>query len=131
MGDIEAALSPVLFRASAPAIIHLRIAFDNVNEDLLARLLQPLVHLAAGNASLGRVRAVLDLNEMGAREPRPASSFVIARLDELILIEILQPSRPKLTLRGPASSPVLAVRSQHPRSARYIATLPKTGPSPR
>ncbi|WP_158813311.1 AraC family transcriptional regulator [Methylocapsa sp. S129] len=70
-----------------------KFTFDTANEDLLAPLLPSLVHLAAGDTSLGRVRALLNLNELEARQPGPASAFVILRLVELILVEILRSKR--------------------------------------
>ncbi len=77
-----------------PVTLHAgKFAFDTANEDLLSGLLPPLVHLAACDTSLGRVRALLTMNEMEAREPGPASAFIIVRLVELILVEILRTKR--------------------------------------
>jgi hypothetical protein len=74
-----------------PVTLHAgKFAFDMANEDLLAGLLPPLVHIAAGDTSLGRVRTLLAMNEAEARKPGPASEFIIVRLVELILVEILR-----------------------------------------
>ena len=74
-----------------PVTLHAgKITFDTANEDLLSPLLPHLVHLAASDTSLGRVRALLTLNEAEARQPGPASAFIIVRLVELILVEILR-----------------------------------------
>lgn len=80
-----------------PITLHAgKITFDTANEDLLAPLLPPMVHLAAGDTSLGRVRALLTLNEMEAREPGPASAFIVLRLVELILVEVLRTKQPRI-----------------------------------
>ena len=67
-----------------------KFLLEKANEALLAGLFPPVTHLAASDASLGRVRALLAMNEAEAREPGPASEFVIVRLVELILVEILR-----------------------------------------
>jgi len=67
-----------------------KFVIESVNEDLLAGLLPQLIHLAAGDPTLGRVRSLLEMNELEARQPGPASQFIIVRLVELILVEILR-----------------------------------------
>ncbi len=67
-----------------------RFVFDSANEDMLMELLPQLVHIAAGDGSTDRLRTLLTLNEMEFRRPGPGSEFVIARLIELILVEILR-----------------------------------------
>lgn len=74
-----------------PVTLHAgKFIVETAHEDLLAGLLPQLVHIAARDASLGRIRSLLAMNEMEAREPGPASEFVIVRLVELILVEILR-----------------------------------------
>ena len=75
--------SPMTLRAG-------RFVFDTANEDMLMELLPQLVHIAAGDASSERLRSLLTMNEREFRHPGPGSEFVIARLMELILVEILR-----------------------------------------
>jgi AraC-like DNA-binding protein len=80
-----------------PVTLHAgKFLFDTANEDLLAGLLPQLVHIAAGEASLSRVHSLLTMKEMEARQPGPASEFIITRLVELILVEILRTKAPGL-----------------------------------
>lgn len=67
-----------------------KFLLEKANEDLLAGLFPPVIHIAAGDESLGPVRALLAMNEAEARKPGPASEFVIVRLVELVLVEILR-----------------------------------------
>ena len=74
-----------------PVTLHAgKFVVESVNEDLLHGLLPQLIHLAAGDPALGRVRSLLEMNETEARQPGPASEFVIVRLVELIFVEILR-----------------------------------------
>ena len=76
---------------SRPVVLHAgRFVFDTANEDLLASLLPPFVHLTAGEDSSDRVRALLGMNQVESRERRPAGEFIVVRLVELILVEILR-----------------------------------------
>lgn len=63
---------------------------DRANAHLLHGLLPPLVHIDAGDVSLRRVRALLSMNETEARDPGPASTYIIERLLELVLVELLR-----------------------------------------
>lgn len=77
-----------------PVTLHAgKFLVDMANHDLLADLVPPLVHIESSDASLSRVRSLLTMNEMEARQPGPASQFVIERLIELILVEILRNNR--------------------------------------
>jgi hypothetical protein len=77
-----------------PVTLHAgKFLVEQANEDLLAGLLPPLVHIESGDASLSRVRSLLTMNERETRQPGPASEFVIERLVELILVEILRTNR--------------------------------------
>ena len=89
-----------------PVTLHAgKFLVQEANEDLLAGLLPALVHIQAGDASLSRVRSLLTMNEAEAREPGPASEFIIVRLVELILVEILRTKRLQV---GEAFTGVLA-----------------------
>jgi AraC-like DNA-binding protein len=75
----------------SPAIVRGgRFVFDTANEDLLTGLLPSLVHVAADDMSSWRVRSLLKMNEMECQQPGPGSAFIIMRLMELILVEILR-----------------------------------------
>jgi len=75
----------------SPVTIHGgRFVFDTTNEDLLTGLLPSLVYVAADDASSWRARSLLKMNETEALQPGPGSEFIIARLMELILVEILR-----------------------------------------
>ncbi len=67
-----------------------RFVFDTANEELLTGLLPSLVHVAAGDTSSWRVCSLLKMNETESLRPGPGSSFIIGRLMELILVEILR-----------------------------------------
>lgn len=67
-----------------------RFVFDTANEELLSGLLPSLIHVAATDATSPRLRSLLAMNLHEALEPRPGGAFVVGRLMELILIEILR-----------------------------------------
>ncbi|WP_275783736.1 AraC family transcriptional regulator [Pararhizobium gei] len=74
-----------------PVTLHAgKFVVETANEALLTGLLPQLIHIAADGPSLGRIRSLLAMNEMEAREPGPASEFIILRLVELILVEIMR-----------------------------------------
>jgi AraC-like DNA-binding protein len=74
-----------------PVTLHAgKFVFDTANEDLLTGLLPSLVYVAAGDVSSWRVRTLLEMNEKESQQPGPGKEFVIARLMELILVEILR-----------------------------------------
>ena len=75
--------SPVTLRGG-------KFVFDTANENLLTGLLPSLVHVATGDTSAWRVRSLLKMNEMESLQLGPGSEFVIVRLMELILLEILR-----------------------------------------
>ena len=57
-----------------PVTLHAgKFVVESVNEGLLSGLLPQLIHLAAGDPALGRVRSLLEMNETEARQPGPAS----------------------------------------------------------
>ena len=85
----ESTESPVTLRGG-------RFVFDTANEGLLWELLPSMLHVAADDTSSWRVRSLLKLNEMETLEPGPGSEFLIARLMELILVEMLRRETPQV-----------------------------------
>ena len=67
-----------------------RFLFDTANEEMLTGLLPQVVHVRAADAAMQRIHTLLDMNATESAEPRPGSDFVVARLMELILIELLR-----------------------------------------
>ncbi len=111
----EGTESPVTLRGG-------RFVFDTANESLLWELLPSLLHVSADDTSSWRVRSLLKLNEMETLQPGPGSEFLIARLMELILIEMLRRQTPTVDhhssgliagLRDPTiASALLAMHSE-------------------
>lgn len=67
-----------------------KFVFDTANEQLLAGLLPQIACVKATDDSSERVRSLLEMNEAESSAPGPGSEFVIARLVELVLVEILR-----------------------------------------
>jgi AraC-like DNA-binding protein len=67
-----------------------RFVFDTTNESLLTGLLPSLVHVASGDTSVWRLQSLLKLNETESSQPGSGSDFIITRLVEVILVEILR-----------------------------------------
>ena len=67
-----------------------RFVFDTTNEQLLTGLLPSLVHVANDDTSSWRLRSLLKLNETESERPGPGSEFLVTRLLEVILVEILR-----------------------------------------
>ena len=67
-----------------------RFLFNTASESLLMGLLPPLVHVSAKDVSAERVHTLLRLNAAEAAAPRPGSEFVIARLMELLFVDLLR-----------------------------------------
>jgi AraC-like DNA-binding protein len=87
-----------------------RFVFDETNASLLKELLPPFTLLRSGVANQGRVGSLLALLGDEATASRPGQSFVLERLMELLLAEVIRDplattaaSRPGL-LRGLADS---------------------------
>ncbi|WP_421760663.1 AraC family transcriptional regulator [Devosia sp.] len=78
-------------RTGAEVVLHGgRFVFDTANEDLLAGLMPSLVHVPAGDTSSARIRALLQMNQGESSAPMPGQQFVVERLMELILVEVLR-----------------------------------------
>ena len=67
-----------------------KFVFDSVNEDLLTGMLPQILHIGAGDRAAWRVHGLLAMNEAESESPGPGSEFVIARLMELVLIDLLR-----------------------------------------
>ena len=67
-----------------------RFVFDTANEQLLSGLLPEFVHIPADDMSSLRIRALLEMNQAESSLRGPGNEFVIGRLMELILVEILR-----------------------------------------
>ena len=67
-----------------------RFVFDAANEQLLTGLLPQIVYVSATTPASEQLRALLAMNEAESSTPGPGSDFVIGRLMELILVEILR-----------------------------------------
>jgi AraC-like DNA-binding protein len=67
-----------------------RFVFDTANEQLLTGLLPQFMHVQAEEQSSDRVHALLAMNQAESNAPGPGSEFVIARLMELLFVEVLR-----------------------------------------
>ena len=67
-----------------------RFLFDTANEQLLTGLLPDVLYIAATADRADRLRMLLRMNEAESTLPGPGSDFVIARLMELVLVEVLR-----------------------------------------
>ncbi len=67
-----------------------RFVFDTSNEELLFHLLPPLLHVALSETTSARILALLSMNEAENKSPSPGSDFIVARLMELLLVELLR-----------------------------------------
>ena len=67
-----------------------RFVFDAANENLLTRLLPSLVHVRADYPSSARIRLLMQMNETESLRPGPGGAFIVARLMEVILVEIVR-----------------------------------------
>ena len=101
-----------------PVTLHAgKFIVDGANEGLLAGLLPPLIRIGCEDMSLGRVRALLEMTEMEARQPGAASAFIILRLVELVLVEIVR------THRAGEALPGLLAGLADPVTARALAAM--------
>lgn len=96
-----------------------RFVFDTANEELLVDLLPPLVHVAVSKTNSARILALLSMNEAESDAPGPASDFVVARLMELLLVELL---RGEALVAQPAKAGMLQGLAD-PVTARALVAL--------
>jgi len=73
-----------------PVVLHAGKFVLDAGNDLLMGALPSFVHVAHDSASSERVRTLLAMNETEFHSPGPGSEFVIVRLVELLLAEILR-----------------------------------------
>jgi AraC-like DNA-binding protein len=67
-----------------------RFVFEAMHESLLVELMPSLIHIARDHASSWRVQSLLKLNETESALHGPASDFIVTRLVEVILVELLR-----------------------------------------
>lgn len=94
-----------------PISLHMgKFLFSTANEDLLTGLLPLIVQIPSRSPKLHRLHNLLTLMESEGRDPGPASEFIIIRLVELALVEILRMSTSNLPQQtiNPFSSGLLA-----------------------
>ncbi|MCC2612155.1 AraC family transcriptional regulator [Neorhizobium sp. Rsf11] len=92
------------FGQERPISLHMgKFLFSTANEDLLTGLLPPLVQVPSHSPKLHRLHNLLTLMESEGRDPGPAGEFIIARLVELALVEILR--MPASRLPGQTTDP--------------------------
>jgi AraC-like DNA-binding protein len=74
-----------------PISLHVgKFLFSAANEDLLTGLLPAIVQIPSRSPKLHRLHNLLTLMESEGRDPGAASEFIIVRLVELALVEILR-----------------------------------------
>ena len=96
-----------------------RFVFDTANEQLLTGLLPDVLHIAATADRADRLRMLLRMNEAESMEPGPGSDFVVARLMELVLVEVLRGHAPT----PDALKPGLIAGLADPVIAKALAAL--------
>ncbi len=119
-------------KAKAATIRGGRFVFDTTNEELLMQFLPPFLHVASGETTSARTRALLAMIEEENVASGPGSEFVVARLMEVLLVELLrreavdiQPTRAGLLygLGDPVIARALIALHGNPASAWTTAKL--------
>jgi AraC-like DNA-binding protein len=91
---VAAANDPVIRLSGGPGpstvIRGGRFVFEAVHESLLVDLMPSLIHIARDHESSWRVQSLLKLNETESALHGPASDFIVTRLVEVILVELLR-----------------------------------------
>jgi AraC-like DNA-binding protein len=67
-----------------------RFVFDGMHEPLLMQLIPSLIHISRDDSSSWRMQSLLKLNETESAERGPGSDFIVTRLIEVILVELLR-----------------------------------------
>jgi len=70
-----------------------RFVFEAMHEQLLIAQMPTLIHIAREDSSSWRVHSLLKLNETESVERGPGSDFIVTRLLEVILVELLRQER--------------------------------------
>lgn len=79
----QGAKSPTVLRGG-------RFVFEATHEQLLMELMPSLIHVAREDASSWRLQSLLKLNETESLQHGPGSDFIVTRLVEVILVELLR-----------------------------------------
>lgn len=105
--------------------LHLgKFLFSHVNQDLLTDLLPQIVNIPSCSLGLNRVHTLLSLMEGERLAPGPASEFVILRLAELALVEILRMPASNLARQvGQPASRGLLSGLQDPVTAKALRAM--------
>ena len=96
-----------------------RFVFETANEELLVQLLPPLVHVVLSETTSARILALLSMNEAENEARRRGSEFVVARLMELLLVELL---RGEALVAQPAKTGMLQGLAD-PKTARALVAM--------
>lgn len=67
-----------------------RFVFEAMHEPMLVDLLPSLIHVARDDSSSWRIQSLLQLNETESAQRGPGSEFIVTRLVEVILVELLR-----------------------------------------
>jgi AraC-like DNA-binding protein len=67
-----------------------RFVFEATHEQLLMEMMPPLILIARDDSSSWRVQSLLKLNETESLQRGPGSDFIVTRLVEVILVELLR-----------------------------------------
>ena len=67
-----------------------RFVFETMHEPLLMEFMPSLIQISRNDSSSWRVQSLLKLNEAESVERRPGSDFIVTRLVEVILVELLR-----------------------------------------
>ena len=100
-----------------------RFLFDTANEGLLTGLLPSLVHIVAGDTFSWRVRSLLKMNETECQQPGHGSEFILVRLMELILVEILRSEVLRVNPEQNQEHPGLLAGLADPVTSRALSAM--------
>ena len=67
-----------------------RFVFEAMHEPLLMELLPAMIHISSDDPSSWRLQSLLKLNETESAQRGPGSDFIVTRLVEVILVELLR-----------------------------------------
>ncbi len=102
-----------------------KFLFDTANEQLLLPILPAIILIRSSASSSSRIRTLLALNAEESLQPLPGKEFVVSRLMEVILVELLRTCMNEKTDNPPSllcglADPVVAsaLRSMHEQVIR-------------
>jgi AraC-like DNA-binding protein len=96
-----------------------RFVFDTANEDLLTGLLPTVMHVPNQGHAMPRIRALLEMNALESSSAQPGAEFVVERLMELILVELLRHQ----ALRKEAQTPGMLTGLADPVAAPALRAI--------